>query len=350
MKKKCIGGWFSFLFILLLGTAILSGSPGFASPLNLEAENLFKQAEESYKGKDLVKAATLLREALRKEPDNSFYRFNFGRVLLEKNDFLSAKENLDLVARAYPVAEKGMDYNEKLKKCKKKLKEMQERCFQEGEKKLSLYWKNQASKDKLKLAITLFQAFRLNQGLVFKNYDELKKVTEIYEKEFDPGSSQREWKQIPMLQLAFLYEIANKKQKASGIYMRALEFVEDDPNEEFIVTQRFNLINRPPKEILIDSLLADQLTSEDIMSMVSSDSAKVSDQEKKEIEDKIVEARKKLEEADSQEAREAALDEIRENLVKMQKEGRIPGAKKLDEKLKKEGKTMEEYLKEQGLK
>lgn len=50
-----------FLCILRLEAAILSGSPGFASPLNSEADIFFKQAEEFNKRKDLIKAATLSR-------------------------------------------------------------------------------------------------------------------------------------------------------------------------------------------------------------------------------------------------------------------------------------------------
>ena len=63
----------------------------------------------------------------------------------------------------------------------------------------------------------------------------------------------------------------------------------------------------------------------------------------------IDEAQAKLQDASSQEEREQVLEEIKNSLLEKSKRGELPGNDKLKERLEKEGKTMEDYLKEKGL-
>lgn len=330
-------------FVVLLVPIVL-----WAAASNPEAEGLYKQAEEAFKAKDLEKASTTLLEALKKEPDNAVYRFVYARVLMDKNDLLSAKENFDIVGRSRPSSEKGQDYNTKLKAYKKKLKDMQENFNKEGANKVEVYNKNQDSKEKLKLAVTLFQAFKLSPHLIYKHYEDLKKATEIYEKALESSFKGGEWQKGPMLQLAFLYEISNKKDKAAEVYMRTLDYVQD-PNEEFVITHKFDYLNRSNKEKLLDTIEAGQFTQKDLEEMMGSGSQKLNDDEKKKVEDMITEAREKLENATTEEERESVLEEIKASIIEKQKKGELPGSEKLKEKLKKEGKTMEDYLKEKGM-
>ncbi|MBI3038841.1 hypothetical protein HYY75_07320, partial [bacterium] len=221
MKKQIL----LFFFFILTFFAVIAW--GAAS--NPDATKLFQQAEEAFKGKDLDKAAGLLTEALKKEPDNAVYRYIFAKILLNKSDFITAKEHMDVVAKSRPSQEKGEDYNKKLKDFKKKIKDLQKTFNDEGEKKFAVFLKNQSSKDKLKLAVTLYQAFRLNPPLRYKNYEELKSAGDTYES----ALKGKEGLKGPMLQLAFLFEISNKKNKAAELYMKALDYVQD-PNEEYV--------------------------------------------------------------------------------------------------------------------
>ena len=320
----------------------------FAAASNPEAEGFFKQAEDAYKAKDLDKALGLLTEALKKEPDNAVFRFIYGRVMFEKGDLLGARENFDIVLRSRPTSEKNQDYNLKLKNFKKKVKEMQDAFNVEGEKKLSIYQKNQASGEKIKLAVTVFQAFKLSPKLIYKNFDDLKKAVEIYEGALESSFKGGEWQKAPMLQLAFLYEISNKKDKAAEVYMRTLDYVAD-PNEEFIITHKFDYLNRSNKEKLLDTIESGQFTQKDLAEMMGSGTEKLTDDDKKKVEDMITEAREKLENATTEEERESVLEDIKASIIEKQKKGELPGSDKLKEKLKKEGKTMEDYLKEKGL-
>ncbi len=329
------------VLVLLAGVA----TPSFAAATNPEAANLFQQAEEAYKAKDLDKASTLLNDALKKEPDNAVYRYIFGRVLISKSDFLTAKENLDVVARSRPIPDKGKDYNEKLKAFKKKIKDLQETFNSEGEKKFAVYLQNSSSKEELKLAVTLFQAFRLNPPLRYKNFEELKKATDTYEKALKKNSN--DWPKIPMLQLAFLYEIANKKDKAADIYMRALDYVQD-PNEEYIITHKFDYLNRSNKEKLLDTIEAGEFTQKDLEELIGSGTQKMDEDDKKKIDQMITDAKSKLEDATTDEDRERVLEEIKASIIEKQKKGELPGQDKLEEKLKKEGKSVEDYMKEKG--
>ena len=82
---------------------------------------------------------------------------------------------------------------------------------------------------------------------------------------------------------------------------------------------------------------------------MGSGTQKVNSEDRKKIDDMITDARSKLENASSEEERESVLEEIKASIIEKQKKGELPGQDKLNEKLKKEGKTMEEYMKEKGL-
>lgn len=335
------------LAIIVLGSSLWYSAPLLAAPINPEATAIFTQAEEAFKAKDMEKASVLMQDCLKKEPDNACNRYIYSRILMEKKDFISAKENFDIVARSRPSNEKGDDYNKKLKAFKKKIKELQDTFNTEGEGKFSIFLKNQDSKEKIKLAVTLYQAFRLNPTLRYKNYEELKTATTIYEGALEKSFKGQEWQKAPMLQLAFLYETSNKKDKAAEVYMRALDYVED-PNEEYVITHKFDYLNRSNKEKLLDTIEAGEFTQRDLEDMMGSGTQKINEADKKRIDDMISDARSKLENATSQEERESVLEEIKASILEKQKKGELPGQDKLAEKLKKEGKSMEDYMKEHG--
>jgi len=340
MKKYM---WIVFIVLLVIPDFNVCGGP-----LNPEAENTFKQAEAAFKAKDLDKAIELLIETLKKEPDNANYRYILGRVYYEKGEFIKARDCFDIVTRSRPSAEKGQDYNTKLKANKKKIKDLQEGFNAEGKKKMDAYLANQGVKEKIKLAVTLYQAFKLSPSLIYKNFDSLKAAIETYEKALESSFKGGEWQKEPMLQLAFLYEITNKKDKAAEVYMRTLDYVQD-PNEEFVITHKFDYLNRSNKEKLLDTIESGQFTQKDLEDMMGSGTQKLSEEDRKKVDDMIADARSKLENATTEEEREAVLEEIKASIIEKQKRGELPGSEKLKEKLKKEGKTMEEYLKEKGL-
>ena len=151
-----------------------------------------------------------------------------------------------------------------------------------------------------------------------------------------------------MLQLAFLYEIANKKDKAAEVYMRALDYIQD-PNEEFVITHKFDYLNRSNKEKLLDTIEAGDFSRQDIEELIGSEAKEVGEEDKKKIESMLDEAQEKLQNASTQEDREQVLEDIKKSILEKQKRGELPGQDKLKERLEKEGKTMEDYLKEKGL-
>ncbi len=320
----------------------------YASALNPEAEAFFKKAESAFVGKDLNSAETSLLEALKLEPDNAVYRYILGQVQFMKENYLEAKNNLEIVSRSRPSPDKGDDYNNKLKNYKKKIKDLQEKFNSAGSARFDIYQKNKDSNQKLKLAVTVFQAFKLNPPLRYKNFKLLEEIMQIYEDALQKSFDGTDWQKEPMLQLAFLYEIANKKDKAAEVYMRALDYV-GDSNEEFVITHKFDYLNRSNKEKLLDTIEAGDFTRQDLEELIGSGSQKVTEEDKKKIEDIISDARSKLEDATSDEERESVLEEIKATIIEKQKRGELPGQEELKKKLEKEGKTMEEYLKEKGL-
>lgn len=320
----------------------------YASALNPEAQEFYKKAEAAFVAKDLNTAETNLVEALKLEPDNAVYRYILGQVQFMKENYLEAKNNLEIVSRSRPSPDKGDDYNTKLKGYKKKIKDLQEKFNSAGLAKFDIYQQNKDSGQKLKLAVTIFQAFKLNPPLRYKNFKLLEEIMATYEEALKKSFDGTEWQKDPMLQLAFLYEIANKKDKAAEVYMRALDYVEN-PNEEFVITHKFDYLNRSNKEKLLDTIEAGDFTRQDLEELIGSGSQKVTEEDKKKIEDIISDARSKLEDATTDEERESVLEEIKATIIEKQKRGELPGQEELKKKLEKEGKTMEDYLKEKGL-
>lgn len=320
----------------------------YASALNPEAQEFYKKAEAAFVAKDLNTAETNLIEALKLEPDNAVYRYILGQVQFMKENYLEAKNNLEIVSRSRPSPDKGDDYNTKLKGYKKKIKDLQEKFNSAGVAKFDVYQQNKDSGQKLKLAVTIFQAFKLNPPLRYKNFKLLEEVMATYEEALKKSFDGTDWQKDPMLQLAFLYEIANKKDKAAEVYMRALDYVEN-PNEEFVITHKFDYLNRSNKEKLLDTIEAGDFTRQGLEELIGSGSQKVTEEDKKKIEDIISDARSKLEDATTDEERESVLEEIKATIIEKQKRGELPGQEELKKKLEKEGKTMEEYLKEKGL-
>lgn len=330
----------------LLFSVILSVSYG--SAINPEAAEFYKKAEAAFVGKDLSTAESNLVEALKLEPDNANYRYILAQVQFMRNNFLESKNNMEIVSHSRQSKEKGDEYNEKLKNYKKKIKNLQEKFNAAGASRFESYKKNINSPQKLKLAVTAYQAFRLNPPLRYQNYKILEEITGIYEENLQTSFDGSEWQKEPMLQLAFLYEIANKKDKAAEVYMRALDYVED-PNEEFVITHKFDYLNRSNKEKLLDTIEAGDFTRKDIEDLIGSEAGEINEEDKKKYEDMIDDAQAKLQNASTQEEREQVLEDIKNSLIEKQKKGELPGQDKLKERLEKEGKTMEEYLKEKGL-
>ncbi|MDN5279219.1 MAG: hypothetical protein PWR01_3184 [Clostridiales bacterium] len=333
---------------LAVATLVLALVGVNASELSPEAEAFYKKAEAAFVGKNLAEAEKNLVEALKIEPDNAFFRYILGQVQFKNQNYLDAKSNLEIVSRSRPSPDKGDEYNSKLKSSKRKIKDLQEEFNKAGLEKFELYKQHKDSAQKLKLAVTLFQAFRLNPPLRYKNFKLLESIISIYESALKKSFEGSEWQKQPMLQLAFLYEIANKKDKAAEVYMRALDYVEDS-NEEFVITHKFDYLNRSNKEKLLDTIEAGEFTRQDLEELIGSGSQKISEDDKQKIEDIIADARSKLEDATTDEERESVLEEIKATIIEKQKRGELPGQEELKKKLEKEGKTMEEYLKEKGL-
>jgi len=348
MKRSIAAFFVCVTLVVAANMFFVSASILSAASINPEAEGFFKKAESAFVAKDLDTAQTNLIEALKIEPDNAFYRYILGQVQFRKENYLEAKNNLEIVSRSRPSPDKGDDYNKKLKDSKKKIKDLQEKFNSAGQEKFAVYQSNKDSGQKLKLAVTVFQAFRLNPPLRYKNFKILEEIIQIYEGALKASFDGSDWKNEPMLQLAFLYEIANKKDKAAEVYMRALDYVEN-PNDEFVITHKFDYLNRSNKEKLLDTIEAGDFTRQDLEELIGSGSQKVSEEDKKKIEDIISDARAKLEDATSDEERESVLEEIKATIIEKQKRGELPGQEELKKKLEKEGKTMEDYLKEKGL-
>ena len=334
-------------FTTLILSLLLAG-PVLGSAINPEANDFYKKAETAFKSKDLATAEQDLMEALKLEPDNANYRYILAQVQFMRNNFIESKNNMEIVSHSRPDQEKGGDYNERLKSYKKKIKDLQSKFNAAGQSRFEVYDKNKNSPQKLKLAVTVYQAFRLNPPLRYKNMKLLEEVTDIYEKNLQKSFDGSEWQKEPMLQLAFLYEIANKKDKAAEVYMRALDYIQD-PNEEFVITHKFDYLNRSNKEKLLDTIEAGDFTRKDIEELIGSEAKDVDEEDKKKIESMIDDAQAKLENAGSQEEREQVLEDIKKSILEKQKNGQLPGQDKLKKKLEAEGKTMEDYLKEKGL-
>jgi tetratricopeptide (TPR) repeat protein len=294
-------------FFLVLFFSLLIYSQLQSLELSPEAEAHYKKAEAAFVKKDLKTAESELIKALNIEPDNAFFRYILGQVQFRAGNYLEAKSNLEIVGRSRPSPDKGSDYNSKLKSSKRKIKDLQSHFNKVGKEKFDLYQKHKNSPQKLKLAVTVFQAFRLNPPLRYRNFKLLESIIQIYESALQKSFDGTEWQKEPMLQLAFLYEIANKKDKAAEVYMRALDYVEDS-NEEFVITHKFDYLNRSNKEKLLDTIEAGEFTRQDLEELIGSSTQKITEEDKEKIENIIGDARTKLENATSDEDREAVLE------------------------------------------
>ena len=130
--------------------------------------------------------------------------------------------------------------------------------------------------------------------------------------------------------------------------MRALDYVEDS-NEEFIITHKFDYLNRSNKEKLLDTIEAGDFTRQDFEDLMGSNAQEISESDRKKIDDMLGDASSKLQNAGTDEERERVLEDIKAQILEKQKKGEFQLNDKLKKKLEAEGKTMEDYLKEQGL-
>jgi tetratricopeptide (TPR) repeat protein len=336
------------VLVLFIGLFLTMNSSLWGMGIDPEAERFFKQAEAQFRNKNLKEAESALGEALKIEPDNAVYRYILGQIQYMQKNYLEAKNNLEIVSRSRISQEKGNEYNNKLKNYKKRVKDLQGEMSKEGTQKFQLYQKNKNSPQKLKLAVTLYQAFRLNPGLRYKNLKLLEDVIKIYEDALKASFEGSDWQNGPMLQLAFIYEIANKKDKASEVYMRALDYVED-ANDEFIITHKFDYLSRTNKEKLLDTIEAGDFTRKDFEELMGSSDHEIDAKDREKIEEMLNEASERLQNAVSEDDRDRVLEDMKAKILEKQKKGEFKLNDKLQKKLEAEGKTMEEYLKEQGL-
>lgn len=336
------------VLVLFIGLFLTMNSSLWGMGIDPEAERFFKQAETQFRNKNLKEAESALGEALKIEPDNAVYRYILGQIQYMQKNYLEAKNNLEIVSRSRISQEKGNEYNNKLKNYKKRVKDLQGEMSKEGTQKFQLYQKNKNSPQKLKLAVTLYQAFRLNPGLRYKNLKLLEDVIKIYEDALKASFEGSDWQNGPMLQLAFIYEIANKKDKASEVYMRALDYVEDS-NDEFIITHKFDYLSRTNKEKLLDTIEAGDFTRKDFEELMGSSDHEIDAKDREKIEEMLNEASERLQNAVSEDDRDRVLEDMKAKILEKQKKGEFKLNDKLQKKLEAEGKTMEEYLKEQGL-
>lgn len=325
---------------------MLLANPLFGSAVNPAANEYYKRAEQSFKSRDLVNAEKDLLEALKLEPDNANYRYILAQVQFMQNNFLESKNNMEIVSHSRPTQEKGEDYNNKLKSYKKKIKDLQSKFNAAGNSRFEVYEKNKNSPQKLKLAVTLYQAFRLSPPLRYKgeNVKLLEEITKIYEDNLKNSIEGSDWQNEPMLQLAFLYEIANKKDKAAEVYMRALDYIKN-PNEEFVITHKFDYLNRSNKEKLLDTIESGEFTSKDIEEFVGDQ--QLSDEERKKFDEVLADLKERLANAETDAEREQAIEEIKKVYSEKRKSGEF---KDYEERLQKEkGKSLDDLLKEGGL-
>ncbi len=132
--------------------------------------------------------------------------------------------------------------------------------------------------------------------------------------------------------------------------MRALDYVED-PNEEFVITHKFDYLNRSNKEKLLDTIEAGEFTVKDFEDMLGDGATKEFDDEDRRKAQKILdEASARLQDTGSDEDREKVLEDIKNDVMeKLKKE---LGGKYDEEKLKKkfENSALDDDLKKQGRK
>lgn len=327
---------------------ILISSPVFSQALSEEAQAKFTQAENAFRNRELDKAESLVVEALNYEPDNAYFRYILGQIQFMQGNFIDARESFEIVQRSRPCPDRGEQYNERLNTAKSRIRSMQERFNEVGQERFRVYEQNKDTGQALRLAVTIFQAFRLNPPLRYRNFNLLENVVKTYESALKSSFEGTNWQNDPMLQLAFLYEIANQRDKAAEVYMRALDYVED-ANQEFIITHRFDYLNRSNKEKLLDTIEAGEFTRDDLEDLIGSSDRQITEAEQKQFEELLDDASARLRKATSDFEREQVLESIKDDILAKQRRGELPGQEELERKLAEEGKTLEEYWAEQGL-
>ncbi|MDD2623690.1 MAG: hypothetical protein PHQ02_02565, partial [Candidatus Riflebacteria bacterium] len=94
---------------------------------------------------------------------------------------------------------------------------------------------------------------------------------------------------------------------------------------------------------------AGDFTRQDFEDLMGSNAQEISESDRKKIDDMLEDASSKLQNAGTDEERERVLEDIKAQILEKQKKGEFQLNDKLKKKLEAEGKTMEDYLKEQGL-
>lgn len=331
--------------VLLVGLLACSAvaSTWASTPAMSEASAIYQRAEASFRARDLDTAAKLLTDALRLDPRNAEIRFGYGLVCFHRNEFVPAKENFEAVSRARPVSDRGGEYAKKLRANKKRIREMQAEFTKEALRLFESYTQKRDGKDQVKTAHTLYQAFRLCPPLGLKNAADLNRAITIYEALLKDDFANNRWQKSPMLQLAFLYETARRKDKASHIYMIALDHI-DDPSESELITEKFDVINRSSRDRLLDLIEDGTFGRKDIQELMGSESAKLSDDESKRIDNMVAEMRARLESAETPEERERIFNELKDRIAEEQRKGLLPSKDQLNDRLKQDGKNIDDLL------
>ncbi|NLM17577.1 MAG: hypothetical protein GX221_07660 [Candidatus Riflebacteria bacterium] len=317
----------------------------FAYPLIAEASEKFQQAQAAMGARQPQRAEQLLIDALNIEPDNAVYRYSLGYIQYNLQKFVEAKKNFDLVRNSNLSAEKGDRYNSDLKKFKKAIRDLRQAFDKLGTLKFEAYKQNKNDPQKLKLAVTLYQAFLFNRAILAQNINLLNESIKIYEEALQPSLNGDQWYNEPMLQLAYFYELSGQKDKAAEIYMRALDYVKD-LNEEFIVTSRFDYLNRSNKTKLIDMLKSDEFAPESIASLTAHLSIDMSKRDQEQLINAVSDFRSELENAITDEEQEQILLKYRSELTKRQESGELSKYKAEFESFSKDKAAQEKLKKE----
>lgn len=314
-----------FVFPALFALCILFPWIGTAKPSLPEATKLFGWAQEAYWGKDLDRASRLVKLALKREPDNSLFRFFLGQVLFDKGDFHGAKESFDIVSESLPSSDKGNEYVAQVSELRKSIKRdtAKNGIFQKEGRKMLV----SPREWRIDFAIRLSRAFKLDPELVWANQGDLKGAMDILEEARETSERAGRWPKELILELGNLYEKSRQWDKAKDLYIRALEHA-DDWNEEFILTHRFDqaCLRRRCCDMGLDP--DDSGVSEGMETPVGSTPPQVSEGEAKFVEELISSTREKLENAGTEEERESILDAVKTTIIEKQKSGELPGGSK----------------------
>ena len=207
-------------------------------------------------GKDLETRCQILSAAINEKPNDPILRYHYGMLFWEKARFLSCKEQLDLVMRIEGEPQDPEPSHPLVIALIRKIRKSQKAFDVEGAAKLQLALIC-GKKSPVRWAVTVYQAFRFSPSLAETHPQLLEEAIRIYldglEKEKAKGSNLLQ----PMLQLAYLYHLSGKKDCEAQVCMDALDHVTDSMSEGE-VTLRFNFLNRPNFEKVVDCLLFEE--------------------------------------------------------------------------------------------